>query len=91
MRHLMTAVLSVIFVAGTALGQTGTQSGPGAAASAAASATPDTPPSAVDPAERRSHMPLCFWSLDSSWLDSGLIVLQGVPFVQRIRTTSACE
>ncbi|MCY2995168.1 MAG: hypothetical protein NTY19_46000 [Planctomycetota bacterium] len=39
----------------------------------------------------RSYMPLCFWSLDSSWLDSLSIVLQGVPFVQRIRTTSACE
>jgi len=37
------------------------------------------------------YIPLCFWSLASNWLDSGLIVLQGVPFVQRIRTTSACE
>jgi hypothetical protein len=37
------------------------------------------------------HIPLCFWSLDSRWLDSGLIVLQSVPFVQKIRTTSACE
>ena len=39
----------------------------------------------------RIYIPLCFWSLESNWLDSGLIVLHGVPFVQRIRTTSACE
>ena len=40
---------------------------------------------------RPIYIPLCFWSLESNWLDSGLIVLHGVPFVQRIRTTSACE